>query len=180
MKTIKIDNAYGPKLPRNTTATIERILSYVPREHLRGIDRLRLVASINDPRLNLQQRASLPGLYHPKQLNQPAWLEIAVDVLLPKSSSVFKSIVPRLSFKGNLAALIFSLVGQHYHFTMRHSVKKNRLENSVRSYTENYLKLWGEGEHRLRARLFKPLRPVFEKWAREVKRKEAATKGKSS
>lgn len=179
MAALKIENLSGRSLPRKTLSAIDKILSYVPKEHLLGIERLKLVDTITDPRLPEAQRAALPGLYHPRQLNQPAWIEVAIDTLLPQKGSFFKRIAPRLSFKGNLAAVLYSLVGQHYYFTKRHSVKKTQLEGSVRAYTEGLLKKWGEGEHQTRARLFKPLRPFFEKWAKDLKRKESATRRKS-
>lgn len=176
MAALKIENLATSPLPGHTLQTIEKILSYVPKEHLRGISRLRLVNTINDPRLPESQRSTLPGLYHQKQMNQPAWIEVAIDTLLPPSAPFFKRIAPRLSFKGNLAAVLFSLIGQHYHLTMKHSVNKKRLESAVRAYTEGLLKQWGAGEHQLRARIFKPLQPVFERWARKLRKKEAAAR----
>src|SRR5215208_1697735 len=108
---IKIENHSQAKLPRGTQERIAGIMDSLPREHLRGIDRIRLVDAINDPRLkSIQQRTELPGLYHPRQGGQPAWLEVAVGTLLPRSQPFFKRIMPRLSFKGNLAAILFSLV----------------------------------------------------------------------
>src|SRR3712207_7542186 len=44
------------KLPRQTEAQLEKILNSLPREHTRGIERLRLVDAIVDPRLG-----RLPG-----------------------------------------------------------------------------------------------------------------------
>jgi hypothetical protein len=38
--------------------------------------------------------------------------------------------------KGNLAGLIFSLVGQHYYLTLRHSVKRQGMEGQIRQYAE--------------------------------------------
>jgi len=170
---IKIENASTATLPRNTIAQIEKIIETLPREHLRGIDRLRLVDTINDPRLRLQQSSQLPGLYHPRQGTQAAWLEVSTSVLLPRSKPFFKRLLPRLSFKGNLASVIFSLAGQHYYLTLRHSIKKGQIEPSVRAYTEKYLKLWSEGQHSLRTRLFKPLQPTFERWAKSLQRQAA-------
>src|ERR1044071_2193313 len=138
---IKIEDQSSRKLPKGIPTQIEKMLESIPREHLRGIERLRLVNTINDPRLKTQQqRTDLPGLYHPRQGAQPAWLEVAVDVLLPKSKPLFKRLIPRLSFKGNLAAVIFSLVGQHYYLTLRHSIRKGQLETAVRNYTEKQLR----------------------------------------
>jgi len=170
---IKIENASTATLPRNTIAQIEKIIETLPREHLRGIDRLRLVDTISDPRIRLQQSSQLPGLYHPRQGTQPAWLEVSTSVLLPRSRPFFKRLLPRLSFKGNLASVIFSLAGQHYYLTLRHSIKKGQIEPSVRAYTEKYLKLWSESQHSVRTRLFKPLQPTFERWARSLQRQAA-------
>jgi hypothetical protein len=178
----KIENSSSRrKLPSGTEDLIRKALSTVPTEHLRGIDRVRLVDSINDPRLRNTQKdlSKLPGLYHPKQGTQPAWLEIALEVLLPQNTPVYKRLLPRLSFKANMAAVIFSLVGQHHYLTLRHSVKRGQLESSIRLYTERQLKRWNEKEHTFRARLFKPLQPTFERWARNLQRR-AKNGGKAS
>jgi len=170
---IKIENTSSSPLPRNTIGQIEKIIETIPREHLRGIDRLRLVETITDPRLRSQQISQLPGLYHPRQGTQAAWLEISTSALLPRSQPFFKRLLPRLSFKGNLASVIFSLAGQHYYLTLRHSIKKGQIEPSVRAYTEKYLKQWSEGQHSLRTKLFKPLQPTFERWAKSLQRQAA-------
>ena len=177
---IKIENSSSAKLPRSTEANIEKILNSLPREHLRGIERLRLVDSISDPRLRTPQRNALPGLYHPRQGNQQAWLEISMDVLLPRSKPFFKRLLPRLSWKGNLAAVIFSLVGQHYYLTLRHSIKKSQIEPAVRAYTEKHLRAWNEREHSFRARLFKPLQPTLERWARSLQKRAAEEKKRTA
>jgi hypothetical protein len=172
---IKIELETGTKLPKKTNAKIEKILECLPREHLRGIERIRLVDNINDPRLkNLQQRTNLPGLYHPKQGAQAAWLEVAVGVLLPRSNPLMKRIMPRLSFKGNLAAIVFSLIGQHYYLTLRHSIKRGQIETAVRAYTEKHLRIWHDRQNTVRSRLFKPFQPTLEKWGRSLQKRAAA------
>lgn len=178
---IKIDNLSNRQtLPGKLQETINRIVDAAPREHLRGLERIRLVETISDPRLRANQAAGLPGLYHPKQGTQSAWLEIALGVLLPDSQPFYKKWAARLSFKSNLAAVIFSLIGQHYLFTLRHSVKKGQFEQSVKAYTEKHLKRWSENEHSYRTRLFKPLQPTFERWARALqKRAKAQKRGKA-
>ena len=177
---IKIENLSDAKLPRQTEARLSKMLECVPREHLRGIERVRLVSTISDPRVRSMEANRLPGLYHPKQGNQPAWLEISINALLPKDRPFFKRWLPRLSFKGQLASVLFMLIGQHYHLTLRHSVKRDRIEPAVRSYTEKYLRIWGEREHSLRARLFRPLQPTFERWARTLQRRAAVERKKSA
>jgi hypothetical protein len=172
---IKIEIDPDIKAPRKAIIWIEGLLEGVPREHMRGIERVRLVDSINDPRLrNLEQRTSLPGLYHPKQGAKAAWLEIAVGVLIPRSKSPIKRILPRLSFRGNLAAIIFSLVGQHYYLTLRHSIKRGQIEPAVRAYTEKHLRIWHERQHTVRSRIFKPFQPTLERWGRALQKRAAA------
>lgn len=174
---IKIEDNSNIKLPKQTNIRIEKILECLPREHTRGIERVRLVERITDSRLKtMQQQSNLPGLYHPRQGSQPAWIEIAVGVLLPRPKSYFKRIMPRLSFKGNLAAVIFSLIGQHYYLTLRHSIKRGQIEPAVRAYTEKHLRLWHEKQHTLRARIFKPFQPTLERWGKALQKKAADEK----
>ncbi len=169
---IKFEFETKIKLPKKTQGQIEKALECLPREHLRGVDRIRLVDNINDLRVrNIQSQTGLPGLYHPKQGAQLAWLEIAVGVLLPKTKPLMKRIMPRLSFKGNLAAILFSLIGQHYYLTLRHSIKRGQIEPAVRSYTEKYLRIWHERQHTLRSRVFKPFQPTLERWGRSLQKR---------
>jgi len=178
---IKIENLSKTKLPKNTEPKLERILESLPKEHLIGLDRLRIVDQISDPRLlRVPSAAQLPGLYHPRQGTQKAWLEISAGALLPAQKNFFKRLLPRLSFKANLAAVVFSLVGQHYHLTFKHSLKKGQLEPAVRAYTEKQIKQWNEREHQFRAKLFKPLQPTLEKWSRTLQKKAAAEKRKNA
>lgn len=178
---IKIENQSERKLPKDTEKHLEGAFDSLPREHTRGLERIRLVEFISDPRIrNTFQASELPGLYHPRQGPKGAWLEVAVGVLLPANKSPHKRIIPRLSFKGNLAATVFSLVGQHYHFTLKHSLKKTQLEPAIRAYTEKQLKAWNEKKHSFRAKLFKPLQPTLERWAKGLQKRQAAEKKKSA
>lgn len=177
--SIKIENQITIRPPKNTILWVENIMRSLPREHLRGLEKIRLVDNINDPRVKtLSQRTELPGLYHPRQGGQQAWMEIALGVLLPQGMPFLKRLTPRLSFKGNMAATIFSLVGQHYYLTLKHSVKKSQLESSVRSYAEKQLKNWHQNQHSLRSRLFKPFQPTFEKWGKALQKKVMAEQKK--
>jgi hypothetical protein len=172
---IKIENQTERALPKGTLTNIEEAFDSVPREHTRGLERIRLVEFISEPRLRGPVEPSeLPGLYHPRQGQKGAWLEIAMGVLLPTNKPIH-----RLSFKGNLAALVFSLVGQHYHLTLKHSLKKTQLEPAVRMYTEKQLRTWNENKHSFRARLFKPIQPTLERWAKGLQKRAAAEKKKS-
>jgi hypothetical protein len=175
----RIENQFEGALPKGALKQVEEAFDSLPREHTRGIERIRLVNFISDPRIKGPfQKTELPGLYHPRQGPKGPWLEIAVNVLLPSDKPFHKKIIPRLSFKSNLVALVFSLVGQHYHLTLRHSLKKTQLEPAVRMYTEKQLKSWNEKKHSFRARLFKPLQPTFERWAKGLQKRAAAEKKK--
>src|SRR6185503_7997328 len=110
---VKIENQYTGKLPRNTVANIESVLASVPREHLRGIERLRLVSVITEPRARMAAKGTdLPGLYHPRQGTQGPWFEVAITPLISANKPFHKQIIPRLSFKGNLAAVVFPLIAR--------------------------------------------------------------------
>jgi hypothetical protein len=180
---IKIENQTSFALPADGEAHINKVLDYLPMEHLRGLDRIRLVDFINDPRLknmNLPVTGDLPGLYHPKAGNQAAWLEMSMGALLQPTEKFAKRWMAKSSFKSNLAGLIFSLVGQHYYLTLRHSVKKQSLEPQIRQYAEKNLRAWGEkqSEGSWRAKLFKPFRPTIERWAKWLNKKAAAAQKK--
>lgn len=176
---IKVENQYQGKLPRNSLANVESALASVPREHLRGVERLRIVNVITEPRARIAAKGTdLPGLYHPRQGTQGAWFEVAITPLVSANKPFHKRIIPLLSFKGNLAAVIFSLVGQHYYLTLRHSVKRGAVEPAVRQYVEKQLKAWNEQQHKFRAKLFKPLQPTLERWSKSLAKKAAEEKKK--
>jgi hypothetical protein len=181
---IKIENSATFPLPKGTEEHINKVLDFLPIEHVRGLDRIKLVDYINDPRLknmDVPVKGDLPGLYHPRAGNQAPWIEMAMGALLQPTEGFAKKWMAKQSFKGNLAGLIFSLVGQHYYLTLRHSVKRQSLEPQIRQYAEKNLKVWSEKQNQnsMRAKLFKPFRPVLEKWAKWLNKKAAqAQKGK--
>lgn len=181
---IKIENTSSIDLPKGTEDAIQKILASVPVEHLRGLEKVKLVDFINDPRLkNVQvpKGQDLPGLYHPRQLGQNAFLEVSLGALLKPYESYLNRLMPRMGFKANLAALLFSLVGQHYYLTLRHSVKRTQIESQVRQYAEKHLKAWGEKqqEKSWRAKIFKPFRPLLERWAKSLNKKAAQAQKKA-
>ena len=175
---IKIENQSTIDLPKGAEENIQKIIAFLPLEQLRGLEKIRLVDFIYDPRLqksNVPMKGDLPGLYHPKIQNKNAWLEISIGALLQPTENFSKRWMAKTSFKSNLAGLIFSLIGQHYYFTLRHSVKKQNLEPQVRQYAQRNLKEWSEkqSEGSKRARFFKPFRPYMERWAKWLNKKAA-------
>ncbi len=173
---LKIENQATFDLPKDTEQQIYKILDYLPTEHVRGLEKVKLVDYINDPRLqkmDVPLKGDLPGLYHPKMGNQNAFMEISAGALLQPTEGFAKKWMAKQSFKGNIAGLIFSLVGQHYYLTLRHSVKKQGIESQVRQYAEKNLKAWSEKQNvnSFRAKLFKPLRPYIERWAKWLNKK---------
>jgi len=173
---IRIENQAKLDLPKGTHEHISKVLDYLPVEHLRGLEKVRLVDFINDPRLknmDVPMKGDLPGLYHPRAGNQAAWLELSMGALLLPTEGFAKKGMAKTSFKGNLAGLIFSLVGQHYYLTLRHSVKRQSLEPQIRQYAEKNLRSWSEKQSAgsTRAKLFKPFRPMIERWAKWLNKK---------
>jgi len=180
---IRIENQANFDLPKSTDEHINKVLDYMPIEHLRGLEKVRLVDFINDPRLKnmyVPLKGDLPGLYHPRAGNQAAWLELSMGALLQPTEGFAKKWMAKSSFKGNLAGLIFSLVGQHYYLTLRHSVKRQSLEPQIRQYAEKNMRSWSEKQSvgSFRAKLFKPLKPTIERWAKWLNKKAAQAQKK--
>jgi len=175
---IRIENASTIPLPKDYEASINKALDFLPVEQYRGVDRIKLVDFINDPRLkgaDMPVKGDLPGLYHPRVQNQAPWFELSMGALLQPTEGFVKKFMAKSGFKGNLAGLIFSLVGQHYYLTLRHSVKRTSLEPQIRQYAEKNLKAWSEkqSEGSVRAKMFKPFRPMLERWAKWLNKKAA-------
>ena len=179
---IRIENQTTFPLPKDTEESINKALDFLPIEHLRGIERIKVVDFINDPRLkDVPVKGDLPGLYHPKAGNQNAWLELSMGALLQPTEGFAKKWMAKSQFKGNLAGLIFSLVGQHHYLTLRHSVKRQSLEPQIRQYAEKNLKTWSEQQNKnsIRAKIFKPFRPALERMAKWLNKKAAQAQKKS-
>lgn len=181
---LKIDNQSSIDLPKNTEDTINNILDFLPTEHIRGLDKVKIVDFINTSALkNVTQpiKGDLPGLYYPKQMNQSAYLEVSAGALLQPTEGFAKKMMAKSAFKANLAGLLFSLVAQHYYLTLRHSVKKQGLEPQIRQYAEKNLKAWSakQNQNSFRAKLFKPLQPMFERLAKWLNKKAVAAQKKS-
>ena len=180
---IRVENKSSLTLPKNTEANIRKVLDFLPIEQYRGVERIKLVDFINDPRLknmDVPVKGDLPGLYHPRAGAQAPWFEISMGALLQPTEGYMKKFMAKSSFKGNLAGLLFSLVGQHYYLTQRHSVKRTNLEPQIRQYAEKNLRAWSEKESEtsVRAKMFKPFRPMLERWAKWLNKKAAEAQKK--
>ena len=55
---IRIENQYEGALPKGSLEQIESAFDSLPREHTRGIERIRLVPFITDPRIKGQFQAT--------------------------------------------------------------------------------------------------------------------------
>ncbi len=180
---LRIENQSTIDLPKGSEEHLKKVLDYLPIEHMRGLEKIRLVDFINDPRLknmDVPIKGDLPGLYHPRVQNQNGWLEMSVGALLQPTEGFAKRWMAKSSFKANIAGLVFSLVGQHYFLTLKHSVKKQNLEPQIRQYAEKNLRAWSEEQNRdsFRAKLFKPIRPLVERWAKWLNKKAAQAQKK--
>ncbi|NNE97628.1 MAG: hypothetical protein HKN25_01275 [Pyrinomonadaceae bacterium] len=178
---LKIENEATIDLPKKADEQIQSIIAYLPIEHRMGLEKLKLVDFISNPQLkkmDVPVQGDLPGLYHPKMQNRSAWMEVSVGALLQPTEGFLKRWMAKTSFKSNLAGLIFSLVGQHYYMTLRHSVKKGNLEPQIKQYAQKNLRQWSEkqSENSIRGKIFKPLRPMMERWAKWLNKKAAQNK----
>jgi hypothetical protein len=168
---LKIENKSAIKPPSDLEKIVASVFQVVPREHTRGLQRVVFVDEIAlDSRLAVAGVSDLPGLYHPKQGMMQPWCEVAIGKLLP-ADSFFKRLAARLNFKANLAYLLFSLQAQHYYLTLAHGIKKNQYEGKIRTYADKYHEIWRDNQGGWRTKLFKPLRPLMEKWAKKLRRK---------
>jgi len=179
--SIKIENQASIEPPRATSEIIAGAMDAVPREHVRGLSRLVLVDFITPesrltlPSINLNE---LPGLYHPKMGTTQPWCEVALGVLLPRTG-FFKKLAARLNYRANLVGLILSLQAQHYYLTFSHGIKKHQYESAVRNYVEKYHEVWRAQQGGWRYKMFKPLRPYLDRWARRLKKKYDAAQKKA-
>jgi hypothetical protein len=174
---VTLDNQSSIELPKGTEENINSLLKFLPAEHLAGLDKIRLVDFIKPPQMkgvNVPIKGDLPGLYHPKVQNTKAYIEISAGALLQPTEGFAKRLMAKQGFKGNLAGVLFSLVGQHYYLTLRHSVKKTNLEPQIRQYAEKNLKAWGQTQNQnsFRTKLFKPFQPLFERLAKWLNKKQ--------
>jgi hypothetical protein len=175
---IKVENQTSLVLPKGAAENIQKIIGFIPTEHIRGLEKLRLVDFIKTPQMKgmtTPVKGDLPGLYHPRSQNQGAWMEVSIGALLQPTEKFAKRWMAKSAFTSNLAGLIFSLVGQHYYLTLRHSVKRTNVEPQIRQYAQKNLKDWSEknSENSRRAKFFKPLRPYMERWAKWLNKKAA-------
>lgn len=175
-QSVSIDNQSSIDLPKGTEENINSIIKFLPSEHLAGLDKIKLVDFIKTPQMKgvtAPIKGDLPGLYHPKVQNSKAYLEVSIGALLQPTEGFAKKLMAKQSFKSNMAGILFSLVGQHYYLTLRHSVKKTNLETQIRQYAEKNLKAWGgtQNQNSFRAKLFKPLQPIFERLAKWLNKK---------
>ena len=95
---IRIENAATIPLPKDVDASINKVLDFLPIEQTRGIEKIKLVDYINDPRLknmDVPITGDLPGLYHPRVGNQAPWLEMSMAALLQPTESFVKKFMPQ-------------------------------------------------------------------------------------
>lgn len=178
---IKIDNQATLSLPSKTEQIITSALEVIPREHLRGLNRVVIVDFISpqQQRIQIPNASELPGIYHPRIGNEQPYFEIALGVLLPTSKGFFQKLAARLNYKINLVGLIHSLQAQHYHLTLSYGIKKHQHEKAIRSYMEKYFEAWRERNAGWRSKLFKPIQPWIEKWSKKLKKRYEAEQRKA-
>jgi hypothetical protein len=180
--TVKVENKSSLKFNSlRLIKHINSILDSVPQAHLRGITRVLLVDRIEDSRIDPIQRAELPGFYFPKLPGSLPWIEIAIEPLR-LDKTWYRRLGKRLTFKANVTATLLSLIGQHYHLTLSHGVKKAQFERAVRVYTEKQISAYSSAQKGLRTYLLRPIQPALKKlarWARKRYTQEMAKRSDS-
>lgn len=175
---VKIENNSTLKAPVDIEKLINSVFDSVPREHTIGITKVVIVDEITlDRRLQLATKDPQPILYHPKTPLNPAYIEIALARFLLKGEAFHKRLMARLNFRAQVAGALLATIGQHYHISFSHGMKKKRApEAPVRTYAERNFVLWRDKHGGLRAKLLKPLRPYLERFERWLLRKMKETK----
>jgi len=151
---------------------VQRAISCVPVEHLRGFSRVVFVDKITDPRVAKDLADKLPALYHPRVPGTPsAYGEIALAILLPSNVSWLKKLAAKAQTKALIAQTVLTLLAQHYLVTVSSRKKKGPgIEKAAREYVEKYFKIWRDSQGGIRAKLFKPLVPYLEKWQKTARK----------
>lgn len=155
---------------------IRKIITIVPKEHLIGLDRIVIIDVIFNVNSKSINSHSIPGIYHPKQGTQSAWIEVSLENLLPSSAPFLKRLINKLTYKSNWAVLIFSLIAQHHFLTQRHSIKRSQIETYVKSYSIKHYKTWAINHNKLRYKIFKGLQPSFEKLAKKLGKNQSSNR----
>ncbi|MBL8151026.1 MAG: hypothetical protein JNN15_13955 [Blastocatellia bacterium] len=168
---IKVENLSTINVKTDLDKLVNQVFDTVPKEHTRGISKVVFVDEIKDPRLLSVTTQPQPVLYHPKTPGSQAFIEISLSFLLPKKENFIKRLAARANLKANIAGALLASIGQHYHLNFSHGIKKTQYESRVRSYVEKYFVEWREQTAGFRAKLFKPLRPYFEKLDKWMKKK---------
>ena len=170
---IKIENrSSNPSL--QLEEFINAAVECVPTEHIRGLGRIVLVDTIDDPRLPKEQAGKLPAIYFPKVPGSPvAYGEIALGVLMPEASFL-KRFLAKSQLKANVVQCTLLIVAQHHHLTIAGRRKgATGIERSVREYVEKFFKVWRDRQQGLRARLARPLIPYLERWQKAAQKRYA-------
>ena len=196
-KKVKIVRDTEVEVPDHTEDKIREILDFLPAEHIRGIDRIILVDFIDDTGLQEYKgdyRDNLPYSYFPaikgkvpsrsgrvESINKPARMEISMMKLINPLGKFHERWMAKSSFNSSLASALFVMVGQHYYLTLQRATKKQdqaKLQTQIQRYAEQNLKKWGEeqSDKSWRGRLFKPIRPYMERWARWLNKRAAQNK----
>lgn len=171
---VKVENFATIKVPTDLEVLINQVFDSVPKEHSRGISKVVIVDEIKDPRLAAITKEPQPILYHPKTPANQAFIELAMNFFLAQKENFVKRLAAKLNFKSNIAGALLAIIGQHYHISFTHGVKKGQMtqfEPQVRAYVEKHFVNWRDRNGGFRAKMFKPLEPYMKRLDKWVKKK---------
>lgn len=125
--SIRIENHCETRLPFDVDATIHKLITVVPREHLVGLDIIILVDQVTHKR-----GKNAAGIYQQKHGHEPATIQIGLKTIYRGLPRIF----PFLPFvnKFLLARTLYHEIGHHYQ-RLVHGVKKKDAEQFAENYS---------------------------------------------
>lgn len=120
-----VENYRGWEPPLDVEAVVQRLLSRLPEHYLYGLRSVVLTYAGGMSRERRRKKTGsrrkkvaivrCRGLYHPKWRNEPAWIELFVDNILPGGSGPWVRLVPAQDFI--IGDVLFHELGHHLHYT---------------------------------------------------------------
>lgn len=179
---VKIENHSSLELPKGWEDIINEAFDYVPREDVRGVDRVVLVdfIKVNDARIKeAKPKGDTPALFHPREQHKSPWFEISAAALLMPTENWSKKMLAKKTFRFNLTRLVFLLAGYNSQLLpaqlarQRQPPKPEQIQARAAQYGEKKFAEWQKENVKpnWQTKLFGPLRPFVERWAKSLNEK---------
>lgn len=114
-----------------TNRIIKKLLKYIPKDHLLGLEKIVVFASLN------RKNRNSAALYWPKNNSSQATIEISFSsVVHRKPYLIFFPFVGKFL----LASALYHEIGHHHHHSFKHGVKKKKSEAFAEKYKKEILR----------------------------------------